>query len=1237
MHLLPLAQGTLDAEPAAIDLAQTPADVVVLSFSDGDLVALAAAVAGVEGLPSLRVAGLKTLQHPFSVDLYVEKVAAKARFVLVRILGGLDYWRYGLEELGTAARRHGFHLAAVPGCEQIDPRLDALSTLPGDDLRRLWRYFREGGPENLRQAMRFVASRIGHDVEWAEPAPLPAGFVVPDLCRLSPPPLGEGDHAKHGGGGETAVPISEPAASPERRTSTVSPGRGPLHRADARSPSPYGGGEASHALPASTHAALSTDGTRDNPCRPSPSPLGEGDHAKHGGGGETAIPIWEPAASRERRTSTVSPGRGPHRADARSPSPSGGGDAPHALLTFYRSALLAGDTAPVEALADALQARGARVTAVAVSSLKDQEAADTLAALLSADPPDVVLNTTAFSARRGEDGTVLDRAGVPVLQVIQSGSDRAAWAASDRGLRAADLAMNVVLPEVDGRILAGAISFKEAGAPDAEREFSPVLHRPDPDRVAHAADLALAWTRLRRTPRTARRLALILSDYPGKAGRGGYAVGLDAPASLAGIAASLVEAGYPVSRIDDSAAVMAHLTQGLPTPVLSLDDYRRAFARLPTPFSDTVTARWGDPAADPDLSDSAFAFRLHRAGNLVAAVQPDRGQGGDRRADYHDTALPPRHGYLAFYIWLREAERIHALIHLGTHGTLEWLPGKAVALSASCAPEAVLGAVPVIYPFIVSDPGEAAQAKRRIGAVTVGHLTPPLVAAGTHGASAEIEALFDEYAEAQGLDARRARLLGQAILEQARDSGLAADCGIGPTDDAETALVRLDSWLCDIKETRIGDGLHVFGAADATRGPAFAACSAAEAAGLLQALDGGFVAPGPAGSPAAGRMDVLPTGRNLYSVDPRAVPTRTAYEIGLRSAAEFANRYAQDHGDWPRRLVMDLWGSATMRTGGGDLAQAFALMGVRPRWHQGSTRVDGFEVLPEARLDRPRVDVTLRISGLFRDTFPEQIALFDAASRAVAALDEDDDINPLAAARRAGDSAPDRVFGGAPDSYGLGLARAVSAGAFDSRAELGERYLAGTSHAYGGVDAGAHASGAFRDRVAGADSYLHVADLPEVDVLSSDTFAEHEGGFAAAAVALGTAPALYHADATVPGTVKVRTLSEEVARVVRARATNPRWIAGQMRHGFRGAAEIAETVDALFCFAATSDAAPSRHFDLLFDATLGDDHVRGFMVDANPAAARATADRFAEARDRGYWQSRRNSTAAILAELRQAA
>ncbi len=1114
MHLLPPDSRSLDSDIAAEDLGQTPADLVVLSFSDGDLAGLAAAHAGDSALPSLRLANLNRLKHPFSVDLYVEKVAARARVVLVRLLGGLDYWRYGTEELAAAARRRGFALAVVPGCERADARLDAASTLPDTDLRRLWAWFREGGPDNLAQVLRFAGARGGYDLSWSEPRPLPAAALHRPFCR------------------------------------------------------------------------------------------------KGAGTG-------------------------------------------HALIVFYRSALLVADTAPVETLADALHARGLRVSAFAITSLKDAAAAEVLAAHLDTDPPDLILNATAFSARLPDGGTVLDRADVPVLQVVQAGIRREAWDASTRGLGAADLAMNVVLPETDGRILAGVLSFKAEGERRAALEFAPLAHRPEPDRIAHVADLAQAWVTLRRTPRGDRRLACVLSDYPGKAGRGGYAVGLDTPASLNAIAARLAAEGFDIGA--PPADVMATLTAGAPEPVLSLADYERALAALPAAFVASVRDAWGEPEDDPAVREGAFAFRIVRSGKLVVAIQPDRGRRAERRADYHDSALPPRHAYVAFYVWLRETERIHALVHLGTHGTLEWLPGKALALGRGCAPEAVLGPVPLIYPFIVNNPGEAAQAKRRSAAVTIGHLTPPLVEAGTHGVTADLEALFDEYAEAEGLDARRARLLAAAILDRARETGLAADCGLGADEAPGDALLRLDAWLCDLKEARIGDGLHVFGSdpSSGTRSQVYAGCvdlpatrhllpqageGSSEMRGLLAALDGRFVPPGPSGSPSRGRADVLPTGRNLYAVDPRAVPTRTAYEIGCRAAAEFMTRYAQDHGDWPRSLVLDLWGSATMRTGGDDLAQAFALIGARPCWEDSSTRVIGYEVLPSVRLERPRVDVTLRISGLFRDTFPEQIALFDAAARAVANLGETDEDNPLAEARRAGGDMPfHRVFGAAPNAYGAGVADALNTGAWDRADDLGERYLAATSHAYAGPAAEPQAAGAaFRARVGAADAYLHMADLPEADILASDVNAEHAGGFAAAAAGLGNAPALYHGDATRADVTRVRSLGEEVARVMRARASNPRWIAGQMRHGHRGAAEIAETVDSLFGFAAMTDVVPSRHFDLLFDATLGDETVRAFLEASNPQAARAIAARFAEAKARGFWVSCRNSSAAILADLQSA-
>ncbi len=635
-----------------------------------------------------------------------------------------------------------------------------------------------------------------------------------------------------------------------------------------------------------------------------------------------------------------------------------------------------------------------------------------------------------------------------------------------------------------------------------------------------------------------------------------------------------------------------------------------------------------------------------RLGKLIVAVQPDRGDPLQRKGDYHDLTLAPRHSYVAFHFWLTRKERVDALIQLGAHGTLEWLPGKAVALSETCAPEILVGPTPVIYPFIVNNPGEAAQAKRRIGAATIGHLTPPLVAAGAYGAALELESLFDEYAEAQGLDPRRARAIAALILERGQATGLLRECA-AESKPPEEALIAFDAWLCDLKDMRVGDGLHVFGRSP-ERADGFAsglmldaeaaetllervaACGAAESLGLLRALAGRFVPPGPAGAPARGRLDVLPTGRNLYAVDPRSVPTRNAWEIGRRAAEEVLARYAQDHGQWPKRIVLDLWGSATMRTGGDDLAQAFALLGCRPTSDMASNRVSGFEILPLAMLGRPRVDVTLRISGLFRDVFPSQIALFAAAVRAVADLEESADDNPLAAFPGA---APARVFGATPGAYGVGLGRRISEGGWAGRAELAEAYFASTSHAYDGEGEGREAGAAFRDRVAGAEIFVHVQDLPGQDALDADAFSEHEGGFAAAAERMGAKPALYHLDLTAPGAPKVRPLEQEIARALRGRAANPRWLAGQMRHGHRGAAEIAQSLDNLYAFAVLTDLVRSAQFDLMFDATLGDEAIRAFLVEANRPAARHMAGVFEEAARRGIWRSRRNSCRSILASL----
>ncbi len=462
-----------------------------------------------------------------------------------------------------------------------------------------------------------------------------------------------------------------------------------------------------------------------------------------------------------------------------------------------------------------------------------------------------------------------------------------------------------------------------------------------------------------------------------------------------------------------------------------------------------MAAAWGDPADDPDVAGGTFLFRCAPFGKATVALAPDRGRSLDRRADYHDPALPPRHALLAFGLWLQDT--CDAVVHLGAHGTLEWLPGKAAALTPACFPRAVLGALPVIYPFLVSNPGEAAQAKRRIAGVTIGHLPPPLAAAGLGEAEQRLERLVDEYAAADGLDTRRRDRLARLIVEAARETGLAAHAGVDGSTDPDEALKRIDAWLCDVKDLAIKDGLHVFGAAceDADR----TASGIAEMSALLAALDGRHVAPGPAGAPARGRRDVLPTGRNLFTADPRALPSPTAMDLGRLAAEEIIRAHLQQHGDYPRAVVIDLWGSASLRTGGEEIAQGLCLMGCRPVWDNATGRVTGIEVLPPAVLGRPRVDVTWRVSGLFRDIFPAQIALLDAATRAVAARDDEaNGDNPLAASLAAGGDGA-RIFGTAPGTYGSGIEDRLAAGAFADSAELGRAYLEAASHAYGGQTA----------------------------------------------------------------------------------------------------------------------------------------------------------------------------------------
>jgi cobaltochelatase CobN len=1124
MHILFREQRNLDEADAAVDLGQSPAEVVVLSFSDADLGAAAMAWSRMdEGRPGLRLANLAQLRHPLSVDLYVEQVLSGAKTVIVRLLGGVDYWRYGCEEVLSLCRAAGKQLGVLAGDGREDGGLPEFSTVEPEALAVLDHYFREGGPENWGNGLRLAGSLAG-------------------LCVL---------------------PEEGPVAMPRFGV---------------------------HELPA---------------------------------------------------------GAAPDK------------DAPLAVVVFYRSHLLSGDIAPVEALAEALEARGMRVRAFYVDSLKSSGAAGFAAGLLREWRPSVVLNATAFSARGAAgEGSPLDAAGCPVLQLILAGSTEAGWQQSSRGLSPADMAMQIVLPECDGRLSTSAISFKTPGERVAALEYVRTVHKPVATQVAFVADRAAGWVRLAMAGPSERRVAVVLSDYPGAAGvegQIGHAVGLDSFASLEAMAVLLRANLYDVPVGD----VTAVLREAVAAPFLALAEYEKLFSEFPTDVQARVCAAWGKPEEDVDLRDGWFVQPYVRCGKLLVAVQPSRGTAQDRKAAYHDPDLPPRHLYIAFYLWLRRCEAVHALVHLGAHGTLEWLPGKALAPDPqNCFPALLCGGLPVIYPFIVNNPGEAAVARRRLGAVVLGHLTPPLKSAGAHGTAAELERLIDDYAAADGLDRRRTEMLRAEILDRAEAAGLLAESGCVRDMPADDALARLDAYLCDVKELQIRDGLHVFGqtpaperraalleaihaaspgADRAVLAASLDASGPSEAAGLLAALDGRFVPPGPAGAPSRGRADVLPTGRNLYSLDPRTAPTRAAMILARKTADAILRRHLQEHGDWPRSLVIDLWGSAALRTGGEDLALAFILMGVAPVWDEGSGRISGVEILPLAALDRPRVDVTLRISGLFRDAFETQMTMFDMAVRSIAARDEPGDWNGLAKAAHGleGEAlrrATTRIFGAAPGVYGAGVSGLIHADTFANKAALGEAYLAASAFAYGQGLEGASDAPGFAARVAGADGFVHQQDHAEIDLLDGLDFAAFEGGFAAAAEALGAAPALYHVDTSRNDAPRVRLLQEEIARVVRGRAANPEWIAGMMRHGYRGAAEIARALDGLYAFAATVPGRFDAQFDLIFEATLGDPEVDAFLHQANPAAHRAMLARFRKAAERNLWHSRRNSVAERLAE-----
>lgn len=1259
MHLLAAQPGGFSDDEGIIDLAQSPADIVVLAAADSSLGALASAVESMpDGFVSVRLANWMQLLKPSAFDLYRDTVLDHATVIVVSFLGGAGYWPYGFEQLvDWSESKSGRTLVLVPGDDAPDEELLATSSVPRDQAFRVWRFLREGGALNHEQLVRYLASQyMGKQYDWCEPQPMPNHMIyLPALWA-------------------------------------------------SESPDPY--------RQWLNHTTARASGSLNTVC----------------------------------------------------------------ILLFYRSHLQTANEDMFDQLITVLEEQGMQPLPIAITSLKDPEAMAFVNTLVERSGAVLVINTTGFSTHTVPSPELASRpttfsspfcASVPVLQLVLASNSESDWRDNSRGLRSRDIAMQVALPEMDGRVLTRPISFKSEAYRSDRCQIPVVKYQLHRERAVFVARLAANYMRLSRKPNANKRIALMLANYPTRDGRIGNGVGLDTPESALQILNAMMRDGYSVRKLPDSGNALIQQLLGAVTnnpetlhhlscwQSISTDDYQRLFLTLPAAARAAITDRWGDVSTDPKYRNGRIMLAGIRLGDTFVGIQPSRGFNMDLVANYHDPDLVPPHSYLAYYFWLRECYQVDAIVHVGKHGNLEWLPGKGTGLSAECWPDIVLGPTPHFYPFIVNDPGEGAQAKRRAQAVIIDHLMPPMTRAEVYGELAELEALVDEYYQALGMDSRREQWLAERIVAQLRLGNVLKELGCSEQAEDEVVLLELDAYLCDIKEAQIRHGLHILGKLPPTdklsdtivallrlprgtqpedqgllhslvddlqlhnngevfdplrvttkpwQGPrpdiltgisealwrtdsdtrerlelfaqkaiadyVLGACNIPgsfynefprfsgqleyarsvllralqrsaqqEISALLDGMAGRFVEPGPSGAPTRGRLDTLPTGRNFFSLDNRSIPSAAAWAIGQRSAQALIERHLQDHGDYPRTLGLSVWGTATMRTGGDDIAQAFALMGIKPVWAVGSARVVDFEVVPAQLLQRPRVDVTLRVSGFFRDAFPNVMSLYDAAVQALADFDDPGNLNPIrdsvreqTKALRASGVEPEqarrqasyRVFGSKPGAYGAGLQGLIDERCWDNSEDLAQAYVNWGGFAYGSdkhSQDGVEAKKAFEHRLSQLQVVVQNQDNREHDILDSDDYYQFQGGMAnAVQVNSGQTPVVYHNDHSNPESPKIRTLKEELNRVIRSRVLNPKWIEAMREHGYKGAFEMAATVDYLFAYDATTALVDDYQYEQVTDTLVLDEQNQAFMQENNPSALEEMAERLLEATQRGLWR-----------------
>ncbi|MDI1277420.1 cobaltochelatase subunit CobN [Methylobacter sp.] len=1383
-------------------------NIALLTHAPNDLMVLQSAQAQMpEGFLEVIGINLQTLESDAQMTELLEHQLASANIIVLRVLGRLGSVP-GFADLVRHAKKQGLHLIAISGTGEPDPELAAASTVSSDVLHQVQAYFQAGGSVNMAQLLRYLSDH----------------FLLTGV------------------GFEPAVDLPE------------------------------------HGI---YHPDLSQDADIDD---------------------------W--LALRE-----------PDRASVG--------------IVFYRAHWMSGNTRFIDALVDALEKRGLNVLPVFTSSLRAGHSDNALPIALSyfsgeqGAHIDVLINTTAFAMGEITPGgatpagwsvSVLEQLNVPVLQAITSGMMQHQWEQSARGLNSLDAAMNVVLPEFDGRIITVPLSFK-AKASGLSNEL--IEYEPVQDRVVRIAQIASRFARLKHLNNADKRIAFVFTNSNSKASQIGNAVGLDAPASLIRILKAMQAAGYSIGELPESGTALIHdlidrcaydntylTTEQLSHAVgrVSAAKYQAWFDDLPIGMQDKMTAQWGVAPGEAYVHDGHISLAGLELGNSLVALQPPRGYGMDPDAIYHQPDLPPTHHYYALYRWLRDEWKADAIVHVGKHGTLEWLPGKGVGLSENCFPDALLADMPLFYPFIINDPGEGAQAKRRAHAVVVDHLTPPMTTADTYGALAQLTQLVDEYYQVEVLDPAKLPLLQQQIWDLVKETNLDADLqarllhhdhdhdddhhghhhhaddshdhdhehhchdqhdqhdqhehehdddhhhdhGEGHCDnhshhdhahdehhhdhndehaechhghhhdhdpdhhhqkdglpelltkmagtDVAHLIEDLDGYLCELGAAQIRDGLHILGQAPeneqlvdmlvsltrlpnqdvpglpieiaklfglsmdsllehqgrrleqanvdleklagrplpthadvletiealckrlfsklqahdysesaidqaitsiygshALRGnpvwdaPAsrtaerFSLHSHAERGNdesniaadcntikrvlnfacrelvpnlaratdeidnLLRGLSGGYVPAGPSGSPTRGMASILPTGRNFYSVDPRSVPSQSAWRVGQQLAHEVLLRYVRETGDYPESVAISIWGTSAMRTHGDDVAQILALLGVRPVWQHENRRVTGVEVIPLDELKRPRIDVTTRISGFFRDAFPQLIDLIDDAVNAVIALDE-----PLAqnfvrkhylaelgewigqglTEDEASQRAAFRIFGAKPGSYGAGILPLIQEKNWQADADFAEAYVNWGGYAYGREQQGNDQRDAFRTRLSGVQVALHNQDNREHDIFDSDDYLQFHGGMIATIRALtGTQPRKYFGDSHDPSRAQVRDLKEETLRVFRSRVVNPKWLDSIRRHGYKGGLELTATVDYLFGYDATAQVMDDWMYEQVAETYAMDPEMQRFLEQANPWAQNAIAERLLEAASRGMWAEPKQQTLDALQDL----